>query len=66
MRTYEDPNDQYSVWDVVCTKNCNSSRSYKHTDENVYPGYVSYCVVAEMNDGSIVRSEIATARVVAH
>jgi len=66
VRTYEDPTDPYAVWETVCNKSCNSSRSYKHTDENVYPGYVSYCVVAEMNDGSIVPSEISTVRVVAH
>ena len=66
VRTYEDPTDPYAVWEPICTKSCNSSRSYKHTDENVYPGYVSYCVVAEMNDGSIVPSEISTVRVVAH
>lgn len=66
MRTYEDPTDPYAVWETVCTKVCNSSRSYKHMDENVYPGYVSYCVVAEMSDGTIVPSEISTVRVVAH
>jgi len=66
MKTYEDPTDPYAVWETVCTKSCSSSRSYKHTDENVYPGYVSYCVIAEMSDGSIVPSEISTVRVVAH
>ncbi len=66
VRTYEDPNDPASVWETVCTKPCNSSRSYKHTDENVYPGEVTYCVVAEMSDGTIVPSEISTVRVVAH
>ena len=66
MRTYEDPNDQYSVWDVVCTKSCTSSRSYKHTDENAAPGYMNYRVIALMNDGSTTMSDVTTVRIVKH
>jgi hypothetical protein len=31
-RTYEDPNDEYSEWEVVSSNGCNGSRSYKCTD----------------------------------
>src|SRR5438477_10071592 len=51
QRTYEDPTDPYSQWDAICNMPCNFSRSYKHTDENVSPGYINYRVVALMGDG---------------
>ena len=66
QRTYEDPSDPYAVWEPVCSMDCNSSRSYKHTDENVYPGYISYRVVALMNDGTTTMSDITTVRIVRH
>ena len=66
QRTNEDPNDPYSTWTGVGSVSCNSSRSYKWTDENVLPGYISYCIVAVMNDGTTVPSEIITVRIVSH
>jgi hypothetical protein len=66
QRTYEDPTDPYAVWEPVCSMACNSSRSYKHTDENVYPGYINYRVVALMNDGTTTMSDITTVRIVSH
>jgi len=66
QRTYEDPNDQYSNWEGICNTPCNSSRSYKFTEENVFPGFVNYRVVAFMNDGSTVTSEISGIRIVGH
>ena len=65
-RTYEDPNDPYSVWEGVCNSNCNSSRSYKYTDENVFPGFINYRVIAVMTDGNTIASDISSIRIVAH
>lgn len=64
QRTYEDPTDPYSVWEEICNLPCSASRSYKHTDNNVLPGYIHYRVIAVMTDGSSVISEVATARIV--
>ena len=66
LRTYEDPTDPYAYWEVVSSIASNSSRSYKCTDDNVFPGFISYCVVAVMNDGSTLASPIATEHIVSH
>jgi len=65
-KTNEDPYDPYSYWEDVTSMPCNSSRSYKCTDNNVLPGFISYCVVAVMNDGTVVTSDISTVRIVSH
>jgi hypothetical protein len=66
QKTYEDPTDEYAVWEDVTTTPCNGSRSYKCTDNNVFPGYVNYRVVGlKANGGSIV-SGVTTARIVSH
>jgi hypothetical protein len=66
MKTYEDPTDPYAYWEEVCSTPCTSSRSYKWTDENVSPGFISYCVVAHMSDGSNVTTGVNTIRIVSH
>jgi len=66
QRTDQDPTDPYSVWEPVCSMACNSSRSYKHTDENAAPGYMNYRVIALMNDGSTTMSDVTTVRIVKH
>jgi len=66
IRTYEDPTDPYSEWTPVCDVNCNASRSYKSTDDNVSPGFVSYRVVASMIGGGYVYSDIETVHIVQH
>ena len=66
QRTNEDPNDPYSVWIDVGSSTCNSSRSYKCHDENPVPGTINYRVIALMNDGSTMTSEVSTIRIVAH
>lgn len=66
QKTYEDPADPYAYWEDVMTIPCNGSRSYKCTDNNVYPGYSNYRVVALKADGSSVISGIATVRIVSH
>ena len=50
QRTYEFPDD-YTTWENLCEMGCNNSRSYDFLDTNVFPGVISYRVVA-MN-GSI-------------
>ena len=65
-KTYEDPTDPYAEWVDVYTSACGSARSYKCTDNNVSPGYISYQVVAIMTDGNTLGSDISTERVVSH
>ena len=64
QRTYDDPTDPYATWEDINTTNCNSSRSYKFTDENVFPGYVTYRVVAAMSDGGTSCSDLSTVHIV--
>jgi hypothetical protein len=60
FRTYEDPTDPWAFWEDVSTVPCNSSRSYKSTENNVIPGFISYRIAAVMNDGSTILSDIST------
>jgi hypothetical protein len=66
QRTNEDPNDPYSVWIDVATVGCDMSRSYKCCDENPFPGLINYRVIAVMNNGNTMTSDISTVRIVAH
>ena len=66
IRTYEDPNDPYAVWDVVGSQNCNNSKNYKNTETPVSSGFISYCVVATMVGGGYVYSDIVTIHKVQH
>jgi hypothetical protein len=63
-RTYEDPTDPYAFWEDVYSSPCTASRSYKCTDNNIFPGFISYQVVAVMTDGSTIASDILTDRIV--
>jgi hypothetical protein len=66
QRTNEDPTDPYSVWIEVGTCPCNSSRSYKVNDANPIPGLVNYRVIAAMNDGNTVTSDVSTIKIMSH
>ena len=66
QRTYEDPTDPYSNWENIKSIPCNPSSSCKYTDENVFPGQIHYRVVAQMEDGNSVTSEVSTVKIVAH
>ena len=66
QRTYEDPTDPYAFWEDLNYVPCTSSRSFKWTDQNVFPGYISYRVVAFMYDGTTMSSEVSQVRVVGH
>ncbi|HET6995456.1 MAG TPA: hypothetical protein VFI06_10770 [Chitinophagaceae bacterium] len=65
-RTYEDPNDPYAFWEDISTVPGGLGRSFKYTDVNVFPGFVNYKIVALMDDGSSIISEVATVRIVSH
>ena len=45
QRTYEFP-DEYATWENVFEVPCNGARSYGAMDVEVYPGEISYRVVA--------------------
>ncbi|TMI84915.1 MAG: hypothetical protein E6H10_04905 [Bacteroidetes bacterium] len=66
QRTNEDPTDPYSVWIEVESCPCNSSRSYKASDVNPFPGLINYRVIAVMNDGSTVTSDVSTVKLMSH
>lgn len=63
-RTYEDATDPYAFWEQVGTVPCNAPRSFTYTDKDVFPGIISYRVVAWMNDGTTVVSDVAQIRIV--
>lgn len=65
VRTYEDPNDPYANWETVCLMNCTNARSYKFTDNNLFPGYISYRVIANMIGGEII-SPVSTVHIISH
>ena len=66
QRTYFDPTDPYSPWDDICVMPCNSSRSYKWTDENVLSGIISYRVKAMMIPSGEMYSGTESIRIVSH
>ena|ERR1044072_7809720 len=66
QRTNEDPYDPYSVWVDVSTVGCDMSRSYRCHDANPFPGLINYRVIAIMNNGGTITSDISTVRIVAH
>jgi hypothetical protein len=66
QRTNEDPYDPYSVWVDVSSVGCDLSRSYKCQDPNPFPGLINYRVIAVMNNGTTITSDISTVRIVSH
>ena len=66
QRTYEDPNDPYSVWENICAIPCGTGRSFKHHDLNVSPGFISYRVIAYFQLGGSLMSLTCTEHVVQH
>ena len=65
-KTYEDPSDPYAYWEETGSCTCDGSRSYKIADQNVFPGFINYRVVAHMADGSTVASAVSTVHIVRH
>ena len=66
QRTYEDPNDPYSVWENICSMTCGTERSFKHEDLNISPGFISYRVIAYFQLGGSLMSFTSTEHVVSH
>jgi len=65
-KTYEDPNDPYANWEIVCSQPGNALRSYRFTDNHVLPGYITYRVTAYLQLGSSIISPYSTEHIVAH
>ena len=66
QRTYEDPTDPYAFWEDAGSMPCSSARSYKWTDLHIYPGFISYRIVAMMNNGTSMTSDILTLHIISH
>ena len=64
QKTYEDTTDPYAFWEEVSSLPDDGSKSYRFTDDNVFPGFVSYRISALLNDGTIVESGISTVQIV--
>jgi len=66
QRTYEDPNDPYSNWENIGAIPCGSDRSYRHLDPNVFPGFISYRVIAYFQQGGSMMSMSSTIHIISH
>jgi hypothetical protein len=66
IKTYEDPTDPYANWETICAIPCTAVRSYKFTDNGVFPGFISYKVIAFLTDGTEVESAVSTLQIVSH
>lgn len=65
-KTYEDPNDEYANWELVVSVPGSGLRSYKHTDSNVSPGFITYRLTAFISGARSIVSENATIHIVSH
>ena len=65
-KTYEDPADPYANWEMVSSMPNSGSRSCKCTDNNVFPGYISYRVTAILFAGGSYTSPVSTVHIVSH
>lgn len=65
-RTYEDPADPYATWETTGIQSETGARSYKVTNTNVTPGFISYRVVAMNGNTRVAVSPVSTEHIVAH
>lgn len=65
-KTYEDPTDPYANWEMVSAVPNTGGRSFKCTDNNVFPGYISYRVAAILITGGSYVSPVSTVHIVSH
>jgi hypothetical protein len=65
-RTYDDPADPYATWDIVSNTPCNGARSYKCTENGVFPGFISYRVTAHMTAGGTQTTPVSTIHILSH
>jgi len=66
QRTYEDPTDPYAYWEDAGSVPFNNTRSFTFTDSGVFPGTISYRIVAFMTDGTTSVSDVSQVRIVSH
>ena len=66
QKTYEDPNDPYSNWENIGAVPCGAGRSFKYHDLNVFPGFITYRVLAYLQGGGSFVSQISTEHIVQH
>lgn len=65
-RTYEDPSDPYATWETAGIQSETGARSYKVTNTNVTPGFISYRVIAMNGNIQVAVSPVSTEHIVAH
>lgn len=65
-RTYEDATDPYAFWETVALITETGARSYKFTNTNVTPGFISYRVKAMNGLNVVAVTEVSTVHIVAH
>jgi hypothetical protein len=65
-RTYEDPADPYANWEIVSMMPHTGARSYKFTDTNVFPGFITYRLISVMTNGEKMISGVSTIHIVQH
>ncbi len=65
-KTYEDPYDIYANWEIVSAMPNSGARSFKCTDNNVLPGYISYRVTATFLAGGSCVAPISTVHIISH
>ncbi len=66
LKTYEDPNEPYAYWETVGVVANTGATSYKFTDRAVFPGYISYKIIAVFTDGTEVATHVDTIHIVSH
>ena len=62
-KTNEDPNDPYSVWQVVGSVAGSDARSFKLNDQSVNPGQTNYRITAWYSDSRSSTSEVLTVKI---
>jgi hypothetical protein len=66
QKTYQDPTDPYSFWEDVYSAPADGSRASKFTDNSVFPGITNYRVVALLEDGNSIMSDVSAVKIVSH
>jgi hypothetical protein len=66
QQTYEDPTDPYAYWSDLASIPCTDDRSFKYTDKNVFPGFISYRIVAMSGTSVVDVTEISTVHIIQH
>lgn len=66
QRTYEDPADPYAIWETWTSMPFTGEKSYKATDTGVFPGFITYRVIAVLSNGTELMSALSTVHIVSH